>query len=161
MQSSSEDICELILSLHKCSLMKWRSISTCLIWSCLIGLCAILITTLLSQYKLTGHWIGNPSSVRSIRIHINLQTRCAIDRNTTFTLDCATIDSFLLIHVTRLPPTKEQLPEVDRNPQETLSNLHPCMPLHEDGLFLHTIGLSIGSPWGIKESCTQSLGEIL
>jgi hypothetical protein len=49
------------------SLIKCQSISTCLVQSCWIGLWAILITTLLSQYNLIES--SNPSSFKNIFNH--------------------------------------------------------------------------------------------
>jgi hypothetical protein len=69
-------ICSLILTndIHimpssSLSLMKCRSISTCLVLSCCIGLFAMFITALLSQYSIMGLSSNNPNSSSNLRSH--------------------------------------------------------------------------------------------
>ncbi|KAM0017917.1 hypothetical protein Hdeb2414_s0027g00693371 [Helianthus debilis subsp. tardiflorus] len=62
---------------------------------------------------LVGSVGGKPTSVRSFRIHsISVRPR-AIPRNSASALDRATTFCFLLLQVTRFPPTKVKYPDVD------------------------------------------------
>ncbi|MFS7906388.1 hypothetical protein Hanom_Chr01g00058631 [Helianthus anomalus] len=62
---------------------------------------------------LVGSVGGKPTSVRSFRIHnISVRPR-AIPRNSASALDRATTFCFLLLQVTRFPPTRVKYPDVD------------------------------------------------
>ncbi|KAJ0575723.1 hypothetical protein HanIR_Chr05g0216071 [Helianthus annuus] len=56
---------------------------------------------------------GNPISVRSFRIHKTSANPLAIPLNSASALDRATTFCFLLLQVTRFPPTRVKYPDVD------------------------------------------------
>jgi hypothetical protein len=94
-------------------LIKCRSISTCFVRSCWIGLCEILIAVLLLQNRFILQLAAKSISVNNLLSHRSSQRPLAILQNSASALDNATIFCFLLFHVTRFPPTKVKYPEVD------------------------------------------------
>ena len=87
------------------SFMKCLSISTCFMRSCCTRFCAILITTLLSQYNFIDICIGIRSSSRILLNQSISLTTLAIALYSALTLLLATTLCFLLRHLTRFPQT--------------------------------------------------------
>ena len=88
------------------STMKCLSTATCLVLSWYIGLWTMLIAALLSQYNFIEVSIDILNSLRSLLSHKSSQMSSANALNFASTLLLETIDCFLLLHVTKLPPTK-------------------------------------------------------
>ena len=107
------------------SLIKCRSISTCFVRSCWAGFSEMLIAALLSQYRRLACVWWHPRSPNSFLIHRISVTPFAIPLNSASALDKATTFGFLLLQVTRLPPTRVKYPELDfrssRSPAQSAS----------------------------------------
>ena len=94
--------------------MKCLSVSTCFVRSCYIGLCAMLMVALLSQYNFIGMLIGIFKSSSTLFSHYISQIPWVIAWYSTSTLLLSTTFYFLLCHVSKLPQTYVQYPDVDR-----------------------------------------------
>ncbi|XP_057768367.1 uncharacterized protein LOC131006172 [Salvia miltiorrhiza] len=95
-----------MIPLSSFSLMKCRSISTCLVLSCCTGFSDILIAALLSQKSRLPLLGGKPISVSNLRSHRISVIPLFTPLNSASALDRATTFCFLLLHVTKFPPTK-------------------------------------------------------
>ena len=94
-----------IILASKFCLIKCRSTFTCLVRSYWTGLWATSMVALLSQSKFISQLGGKPISVNNLLSQSNSHNPLAIPRNFDFALDSATTFCFLLLHVTRFPPT--------------------------------------------------------
>jgi hypothetical protein len=94
-------------------LMKCLSTSTCLVQSCWTGLCEISIAALLSQKRSISQLGAKPISVNNCLSQRSSQKPLAIPQNSASALDKATTFCFLLLHVTKFPPTNIKYPDVD------------------------------------------------
>jgi len=86
-------------------LIKCRSTSTCFVRSCWTGLWEMSMAALLSQNKFISELGAIPISVSNLLSQRSSQRPLAIPRNSASALGKATTFCFLLLHVTRLPPT--------------------------------------------------------
>ncbi|KAK9204488.1 hypothetical protein WN943_014749 [Citrus x changshan-huyou] len=73
----------------------------------------MFIAALLSQYNFIGTSIIIFNSSSSFFNHKSSQIPCATALNSASALLLATTDCFLLLQVTKFPPTNVQYPEVD------------------------------------------------
>jgi hypothetical protein len=90
------------------SLMKCRSISTCLVLSCCTRLFAMFIAALLSQYNMMGLSSNNPNSSSNLRSYNSSLTPWAMALYSASAVDLATTFCFLLLQETILPHTNAQ-----------------------------------------------------
>ncbi|BAU03652.1 hypothetical protein VIGAN_UM150900, partial [Vigna angularis var. angularis] len=65
------------------------------------------------QYKLIVSFCVKPKSDNTFLIHKSSHTPSVMPLNSASALDLATTGCFLLLQVTRFPPTKVKYPEVD------------------------------------------------
>ena len=86
---------------------------TCFILSCCTRLWAIVIVDVLSQYKLIVSFCLKPKSDSTFLVHKSSHTPSVMPMNYASALNLATTCYFLLIQVTRFPPTKVKYLEVD------------------------------------------------
>lgn len=84
----------------------------------------------LSRYKLIASFGSKPKSDNTLFTYNSSHIPSAIPLNSTSPLDLATTNFFLLLQVTRFPPTKVKYPEVDllssAEPAQSTS-VYPCV----------------------------------
>jgi hypothetical protein len=103
------------------SLIKWQSISRCLVLSWNTGLEAMCIALWLSQYKTGGLLQVAFKSCKRYNNHCSSQTAEARDLYSASDEDLATVCYFLALHEMSDFPIKKQYPEVD-----LLVSTHPA-----------------------------------
>ena len=105
--------------------MKCLSISTCFVRSCRTGFFEILIVVWLSQNNFHVFVGGKFSSHKSFLSHCISVIPLATPLNSALALESATIFYFLLLQVTKFPPTRVKYPELDfllsRSPAQSAS----------------------------------------
>ena len=151
------------------SLMKRLFTSTCLVRSCWIRLCAMLMAALLSQYSLMGSSTSTCNSFSKVLIHMSLQIPRAIAWYLALTFDLATTSFFT-------PPSHQvasyngAIP-LSRSPANYRSNiisinvsLSTCMWLFLENnnpmlgvAFRYLNILIIASKWSSKGACMNWL----
>lgn len=107
-QSFSSKACVQILQNKSFPLMKWQSISICLVWSCCTRLWAMMCQI---YYYNKDSWIYEEiiwaqRGVVATEAHKHTRTPSAINLNSVSALDLWTTNCFLLLQVIWLPPTK-------------------------------------------------------
>jgi hypothetical protein len=95
------------------SLMKCLSTYMYFVLSCCTGLCEMSIVALLSQKRFNSLSCSNPSSSNNFLSHNNLHIPFVIPQNSASAFERVTKFCFLLLHVTRFPPTNVKYPAVN------------------------------------------------
>ena len=96
------------------SLIKWRSISICLVQSWCTGFLIMFIAAWLSQHIFIGFSNGIFSSPSNLFNQIPSHIPCGTALYSAFALLRDTTTYFLLLQITRFPHTNVQYPEVER-----------------------------------------------